>query len=589
MGNKKKDNNSYVRTLIFKIVHPIFPNINENKINEWEIFNDIFDKMQYDTWTVMNKSCKLIDRLYDHVQETALLATDDKDINNKRYEIIKKVIEDSTKEFKGSEEQIVLGYIYSILGECENISAVSRNEAIKVVITEYIKSMQKIRKGESNLSNFRKDKPVFFAGQNITLEREKNENDIYTNNFYFTVSILNRTSPVKQKYKLKDGKISFLVEEKGQIDLLKDIIDGKISMGAGKILRKENKKKYGKNNNGKKINYDYYLHISITEKKKDVKKELDPNKVLGVDIGVNNFIWARSSNWKENSFIISGVRIKHYRGLMKNRIKNISNSLKVGGKGRSGRGRKLKLNAVYRNGNTMSNYQNTTNFEAASKLIDHAINSSCGTIQLEKLKGIREYNKFLNEWPYYDLQQKIKYKCEKLNIRCIEVDPKYTSIRCSECGYIDYKNRPKVPNASVFKCLKCGYKTHADNNAAKNLSILHIDMVISEEVNEITRSKFSEFGFEKFKNKNKKIEIDKIKLDILESWRYKNIDINLTNKYWIIDSENKKEMFYAKNIFVAEKIKRYIDQGMKKENKDCDEYVDEYEDEYEDKYEEETV
>lgn len=57
--------------------------------------------------------------------------------------------------------------------------------------------------------------------------------------------------------------------------------------------------------------------------------------------------------------------------------------------------------------------------------------------------------------------------------------PKYTSQRCSECGYIDKENRLEQKS---FKCLKCGYTTNADFNAARNISIQNIDKIIEEQL-----------------------------------------------------------------------------------------------------------
>ncbi|MHB8191425.1 MAG: RNA-guided endonuclease InsQ/TnpB family protein, partial [Ferrimicrobium sp.] len=45
------------------------------------------------------------------------------------------------------------------------------------------------------------------------------------------------------------------------------------------------------------------------------------------------------------------------------------------------------------------------------------------------------------------------------------INPAYTSLRCSECGYTDKKNRK---SQAIFHCLSCGHTDNADVNAAKN-------------------------------------------------------------------------------------------------------------------------
>ncbi len=48
----------------------------------------------------------------------------------------------------------------------------------------------------------------------------------------------------------------------------------------------------------------------------------------------------------------------------------------------------------------------------------------------------------------------------------IEVNPRYTSQRCSHCNYVDEKNRL---TQEKFVCLRCRHTLNADVNAAKNI------------------------------------------------------------------------------------------------------------------------
>ncbi|WP_423782917.1 zinc ribbon domain-containing protein [Ferrimicrobium acidiphilum] len=51
-------------------------------------------------------------------------------------------------------------------------------------------------------------------------------------------------------------------------------------------------------------------------------------------------------------------------------------------------------------------------------------------------------------------------------VEIIAINPAYTSLRCSKCGYTEQKNRK---NQAIFCCLACGYTDNADVNAAKNI------------------------------------------------------------------------------------------------------------------------
>ncbi|MHB8191617.1 MAG: zinc ribbon domain-containing protein, partial [Ferrimicrobium sp.] len=46
------------------------------------------------------------------------------------------------------------------------------------------------------------------------------------------------------------------------------------------------------------------------------------------------------------------------------------------------------------------------------------------------------------------------------------INPAYTSLRCSECGYTDKRNRK---SQAIFHCQSCNYTDNADVNAARNI------------------------------------------------------------------------------------------------------------------------
>ena len=60
----------------------------------------------------------------------------------------------------------------------------------------------------------------------------------------------------------------------------------------------------------------------------------------------------------------------------------------------------------------------------------------------------------------------LKYKAEKKGGEVIEVDPKFTSQKCSCCGHISKENRK---SQSKFRCIKCNFRLNADLNASLNI------------------------------------------------------------------------------------------------------------------------
>jgi putative transposase len=60
----------------------------------------------------------------------------------------------------------------------------------------------------------------------------------------------------------------------------------------------------------------------------------------------------------------------------------------------------------------------------------------------------------------------LRYKLAEHGGQLVEVDPRYTSQACAECGTIDKGNRL---DQATFACLHCGHTDNADVNAARNI------------------------------------------------------------------------------------------------------------------------
>ncbi|TXT59094.1 MAG: hypothetical protein BAJALOKI1v1_1480011 [Promethearchaeota archaeon] len=85
----------------------------------------------------------------------------------------------------------------------------------------------------------------------------------------------------------------------------------------------------------------------------------------------------------------------------------------------------------------------------------------------QKKKVHKKLRKKFGNWAYYQLEQFIIERAEKQGKTILFVNPKYTSLRCWQCGHISKKNRK---NQSVFRCHQCAFELNADLNASRNLS-----------------------------------------------------------------------------------------------------------------------
>lgn len=232
---------------------------------------------------------------------------------------------------------------------------------------------------------------------------------------------------------------------------------------------------------------------------------LDPDKILGVDLGVVYALYASS----KDAFCrlsISGDEIQEFDNRMKARVrttqgqkdvleyadelearrKSKQKQARYCGEGRIGHGTKTRVAPVYAEQDLLANHRDTINHRYSKALIDFAVKNGFGTIQMEDLTNIKQDNEFpkrLRHWTYFDLQTKIISKAQEHGITVVKVNPACTSQRCSKCGYIDPLNR--VSQAD-FHCTACGFTTNADFNASQNLSIRNIDKIIAKERKENT-------------------------------------------------------------------------------------------------------
>jgi len=93
---------------------------------------------------------------------------------------------------------------------------------------------------------------------------------------------------------------------------------------------------------------------------------------------------------------------------------------------------------------------------------------------LEDLRIVRakesgkRFNCLLGSWSPSQLEKFIVYKAENKGKIVIKIDPKYTSQRCSRCGFVHRKNRCGLR----FRCRKCGFELNADLIASRNIGVL---------------------------------------------------------------------------------------------------------------------
>jgi len=75
-------------------------------------------------------------------------------------------------------------------------------------------------------------------------------------------------------------------------------------------------------------------------------------------------------------------------------------------------------------------------------------------------------NRSILDQGWYEFKRQLMYKQAWRGGHVVMVDPKYSSQKCSNCGFTSAENRRTQAN---FNCIGCNYVLNADLNAAKNI------------------------------------------------------------------------------------------------------------------------
>lgn len=350
------------------------------------------------------------------------------------------------------------GYIYDTLkADYPDFSGGNLNATIQTAWKRFSSSKKDVLTGRMSLPSYRSDQPIIFHKTNVRLSSEKTG--------FPSVEMTAFSNAFKKEHSLSSNpRFEVLLQDGTQRAIFSKVIGGKYGLGQCQITY--DKKKW---------------FLILTYSFAPEQLQVDPEKILGVDLGEALAICASSVS-EYGRFIIEGGEVTSFAAQMEARRRSLQRQAAYCGEGRTGHGAKTRVSDVYKAQDKIANFRDTINHRYSKALVDYAVKHQYGVIQMEDLSGIKnseDFPKFLRHWTYYDLQSKIEAKAKEQGIAVIRVNPRFTSQRCSKCGYIDVGNRKDQEH---FLCLKCGFKCNADFNASQNLSIRGIDKIIEKEV-----------------------------------------------------------------------------------------------------------
>ena len=219
---------------------------------------------------------------------------------------------------------------------------------------------------------------------------------------------------------------------------------------------------------GATLHYDevedcFYLHVRTKPAVENDDAEQGNAKhvfVLGVDLGSTNIATTSTGTFW------SGGELNHWHREYEKRRGDLQQT-----------GTRWAHENVQRVGRKQTGRFEQLLHTISNELVGEALENDCTHIVFEQLTGIRErlpYAKAVHKWTFHRLFEYVTYKPEAKGLVVKQIDPAYTSQRCSKCGFTHEDNRPHTNDQDEIECLKCGYDVHADYSAAKNIGLKYL-------------------------------------------------------------------------------------------------------------------
>jgi putative transposase len=195
---------------------------------------------------------------------------------------------------------------------------------------------------------------------------------------------------------------------------------------------------------------------------------------IGVDLGVENIAVTSDRPLARELMTSYGAKApdgRAGRGSVKNR-RTRNRELRQKLQKRNTRSAKRLLRKRAR---TEARFAGDVNHQISKRIVAEAERTGRG-IAVEELTGIRERVRLRKpqrathaSWAFAQLGAFLTYKAARAGVPFVQVDPAYTSQRCTHCGHIDRRNRT---SQAQFVCRDCGFTAeHADILGADNIAL----------------------------------------------------------------------------------------------------------------------
>ena len=215
------------------------------------------------------------------------------------------------------------------------------------------------------------------------------------------------------------------------------------------------------------------FYISLVVEQFSEKKYLNPksdNQAVGLDMGVKLFYALSDGTTKNNPQIL-----KTYERELRIAQRSLSRKVK---KSNNWYKQVKKISKIHlkikRTRYDFSQKASTELITGFQKIVTEDLRlknmtKSAKGNQEEHGKKVKQksgLNRVILDVAIGEFFRQLEYKADWYGREFLQIDPKYTSQICSQCGYKSKENRK---TQAIFECVNCGQKENADVNAAKNI------------------------------------------------------------------------------------------------------------------------
>ena len=208
--------------------------------------------------------------------------------------------------------------------------------------------------------------------------------------------------------------------------------------------------------------------VSVLVEVPFIKYSLKPTSIVGLDLGIKDFIVTSNGEKLKNEVKINEKRLKGLQKWLSRCKAGSKNRYKV----------KLKIQRLYLK---IRNARKHMIYKLANKIIKENAIVVIENLDVKSMYQVHKIAKHLKNVPISEFIRILKYKSSWLGKKVIEINKYYPSSQsCNRCGF---KNE-EVKNLSVRKwtCPRCGIIHDRDINASINIMFEGLKIYMKESI-----------------------------------------------------------------------------------------------------------